>query len=84
VHDGGRIPDRLHRLIRGGKLAPVCFPIHDRSSCLLGKLRPLLKSPTCHSEGVERPKNLVNSRKKEILRSAQDDKMALGRALNLA
>ena len=41
VHDGGRISDRLHRLIRGGELAPVCFPIHYRSSCLLSKLANL-------------------------------------------
>jgi hypothetical protein len=36
---------------------------------------------TCHSEDAERPKNLITTGKYEILRSAQDDKIALGRAL---
>jgi hypothetical protein len=45
-------------------------------------LGPVPKSPTCHSEGAERPKNLINTKKYEILRCAQDDNMALRRALN--
>ena len=45
--------------------------------------RDLGESPrTCHSEGAERPKNLINTRKYEILRFAQDDTMALRKALN--
>ena len=36
----------------------------------------------CHSEGAERPKNLISTREYEILRSTQDDKMALGRGLD--
>ena len=36
----------------------------------------------CHSEGAERPKNLINTRKYKILRFAQDDNMAIGRSLN--
>ena len=35
-------------------------------------------SLTCHSEGAERPKNLISKRKCEILRFAQDDKRVLG------
>ena len=38
VHDGGRVFDRLHGLIRGGELAPVFLSIHDCSPCLLSKL----------------------------------------------
>jgi hypothetical protein len=37
----------------------------------------------CHSEGAERPENLLITRKYEILRSAQDDKMVVRRGLNL-
>ena len=36
---------------------------------------------TCHSEGVERPKNLITTRKYENFRFAQDDKMAFCRGL---
>jgi hypothetical protein len=37
--------------------------------------RDLCGSPLiCHSEGAERPKNLITTRKCEILRGAQDDK----------
>jgi hypothetical protein len=43
----------------------------------------LCSSPlTCHSEGAERPKNLINTQKYQILRSAPDDKMAWRRDLN--
>ena len=35
-----------------------------------------------HPEGAERPKNLINTGKQEILRFAQDDKMALSRPFN--
>ena len=38
VHDGGRVFDRLHRLLRGGELAPVCLPVHDHSPCMLTEL----------------------------------------------
>jgi hypothetical protein len=45
-------------------------------------IRDLCESPlTCHSEGAERPKNLINTRKYEILRSAQDDKKVFRRGL---
>jgi len=45
--------------------------------------RDLLKSPhTCHSEGAKRPKNLLNTGNYEILRGAQDDKMAFYRLSN--
>ena len=37
---------------------------------------------TRHSEGAERPKNLLDTRKYEILRGAQDDKMACRRVRN--
>jgi hypothetical protein len=36
----------------------------------------------CHSEGAERPKNLIITGKHEILCSAQDDKMVFRRGLN--
>ena len=32
MDDGGRVFDRLHRLIRGGELAPVFLPVHGHSS----------------------------------------------------
>jgi hypothetical protein len=44
--------------------------------------RDLWESPSpCHSEGAERPKNLKKTRKCEILRFAQDDKIAFRRGL---
>jgi hypothetical protein len=39
------------------------------------------KVPPCDSEGAQRPKNLITVSNYEILRFAQDDKMALGRGL---
>jgi hypothetical protein len=40
------------------------------------------KSPH-HSEGAKRPKNLITTRKYEILRFAQDDKQAFRKGLKL-
>ena len=46
--------------------------------------RDLCYSPlSCHSEGAERPKNLISTRKYEILHCVQDDKMAFCRGLRL-
>ena len=39
-------------------------------------------TPTCHSEGAERPKHLLGTRKNKALRFTQDDKMAFRRGLN--
>jgi len=44
--------------------------------------RDLCESPpTCHSEGAERPKNLITMGTCKILRGARDDNMAFRRGL---
>jgi hypothetical protein len=64
------------RLRQGCLAAPMIVLLI--SSC------DLCESPlTGHSEGAERPKNLMNTRKYEILCYAQDDKMVIRRGLKL-
>jgi len=43
---------------------------------------PSAKVPlACHSEEAQRPKNLLNTRKYEIFRCAQDDKIVFAKVL---
>ena len=89
----------LTRLPFTGAQKAACIPLTGPQMIRLGIWRgnnahggmrsafpPLgCESPlTCHSEGAERAKNLITTRKYEILRSAQDDNMAFRSGLNLA
>ena len=63
-------------------LRPTCKLCKAHDEHIFNLNRDLCEStPTCHSEGTERPKNLISRWKYEILRFTQDDKMALGRGL---